>query len=206
LGPNSSSIIKRKVAKEAASLLYFGVEKEYKQAKLRAAKTLGVHFLPTNLEVAIEFDKIVEENEGNDRQKRLIRMRQEAPNLIKVLKAYNPVLVGSVWRGTIYHESDIDILVHHDEPEEILKTLKQNNFKVLQTEWIAVTKEGQRRTSFHIHLELPSKEKAEITVRSLEEAKRKERCEIYGDIITGLPLQDLERVLMENPTQRFVPF
>jgi predicted nucleotidyltransferase len=206
LGPNSSSIIKRKVAKEAASLLYFGVEKEYKQAKLRAAKTLGVHFLPTNLEVAIEFDKIVEENEGNDRQKRLIRMRQEALNLIKVLKAYNPVLVGSVWRGTIYHESDIDILVHHDEPEEILKTLKQNNFKVLQTEWIAVTKEGQRRTSFHIHLELPSKEKAEITVRSLEEAKRKERCEIYGDIITGLPLQDLERVLMENPTQRFVPF
>ena len=41
--------LKSKVAREAATLLYFGAEKEYKQAKTRAAQTLGTHFLPSNL-------------------------------------------------------------------------------------------------------------------------------------------------------------
>jgi predicted nucleotidyltransferase len=206
LNPHSSLSVRRKVAKEAANLLYFGVEKEYKQAKLRAAKTFGVHFLPTNLEVAIEFDKIAEENEGTARQARLIQMRQEALKLMKILKIYNPVLIGSVWRGTIHHESDIDIVVYHDEPDDILELLKQSNSKLLHTEWVAVTRRGHKKTSFHVHLELPIGGKAEITVRSREEANLKEMCEIYGDIITGLNIQELERVLLENPMQRFVPF
>jgi hypothetical protein len=64
-----------RVAREAATLLYFGAEKEYKQAKLKAAKTFGVHFLPTNLEVALELDRIAEEKEGSARKERLVLMR-----------------------------------------------------------------------------------------------------------------------------------
>ena len=194
------------VAREAASLLYFGVEKEYKQAKLKAAKTFGVHFLPTNLEVAIELDKIAEENEGAARQKRLIRMRKEALRLMKILEEYNPVLIGSVWRGTIHRESDIDIAVYHDEPAEVLKLIKQNNLKVTKTERTTVTKQGLKKTSFHIYLESPTKEKAEIVVRSPEEIGYKGKCEIYGDTISGLRIQELEKVLEKNSTQRFVPF
>jgi hypothetical protein len=41
---------KSKVVREAATLLYFGAEKEYKQAKLKAAETFGVSFLPSNLD------------------------------------------------------------------------------------------------------------------------------------------------------------
>ena len=62
-----ASDLKRKVAREAATLLYFGAEKEYKQAKTRAAQTLGTNFLPSNLEVALELDKMAEENEGENR-------------------------------------------------------------------------------------------------------------------------------------------
>jgi len=198
--------LRRKVAREAASLLYFGVEKEYKQAKLKAAKTFGVHFLPTNLDVVIELDKIAEENEGAARQKRLIRMRKEALRLMKILEEYKPVLIGSVWRGTIHRESDIDITVYHDEPAEVLKLIKQNNLKVTQTERTTVTKQGLKKTSFHIYLESPTKEKAEIVVRSSEEIGYKGKCEIYGDTIIGLRIQELEKVLEENSTQRFVPF
>ena len=206
LNSNVSLSLRRKVATEAASLLYFGVEKEYKQAKLKAAKTFSVHFLPTNFEVAIEFDRISEEKEGAARQERLIQMRKEALKLMKILKAYNPLLIGSVWRGTIHRRSDIDIIVYHDEPNDILKLIKQNSFKVLRTEWMAVTKRGQKKTSLHIYLELPTREKTEIIVRSPEEANRKEKCEIYGDTITGLSIQELEKMLVKNPTQRFVPF
>lgn len=197
--------LRKRVAREAASLLYFGVEKEYKQAKLKAAKIVQFKFLPTNLEVALELDKIAEENEGPARQERLIQMRKEALRLMQFLKAYRPLLIGSVWRGTIYYGSDVDIVAYHDEPEDILKILKQNNLKIMQAEWVAVTKKGKRKGSFHVHAELPTKEKAEIKIVQSLEAFMKEKCEIYGDEITGLSVQKLEKLLKENPAQRFVP-
>jgi len=42
---------RKRVAREAANMLYYGAEKEYKQAKLKVAKTFRLHFMPTNLEV-----------------------------------------------------------------------------------------------------------------------------------------------------------
>lgn len=197
--------LRKRVAKEAASLLYYGVEKEYKQAKLKAAKTVKSKFLPTNFEVALELDKIAEENEGLARKNRLIQMRKEALKLMQILKAYKPILIGSVWRGTIRYDSDVDIVVYHDEPEDILEILKQNDLKIMQAEWVTVTKKGKKHGSFHIYAELPSKEKAEIKVIQSLEVSRKEKCEIYGDEITGLSARKLKNLLKENPIQRFVP-
>jgi len=197
--------VRKKVAKEAATLLYSGVEKEYKQAKLKAATTFGTHFLPSNSEVAAELDKIAEENEGKTRQERLIQMRAKALKMMKTLKAYTPKLVGSVWRGTAHHKSDIDIVVHHDEPNDILEILKQNNIKTAQAEWVTITKKGQKKTSFHIHLQSPTNEKIEVIIRGQEEFQREEKCEIYGDKVTGLDTGELEKILKENPTQRFTP-
>jgi predicted nucleotidyltransferase len=196
---------RKKVTREAATLLYQGVEKEYKQAKLKAAKTFGLHYMPTNLEVALEIDRIAEENEGPVREERLVRMRKEALRIMQVVREYDPILVGSVWRGTIHHDSDMDIIVHHEEPEEVLKTLGRTNFKIQQTEWVRITKQGKKKASFHIHAESPIKEKVEIIVHSPEEACLKQKCEIYGDEITGLRLEDLEKVLKENPNKRFLP-
>lgn len=197
--------MRQKVARETANLLYFGVEKEYKQAKLKAARTFGVHFLPTNFEVAVEFDKIADEHEGHARKERLIQMRNEALKIMRILKAYNPKLIGSVWRGTIHRGSDIDIVLYQDSPYEIVDFLEQNNFKILQTGWVKITKRGKISSSFHVYLELSTNENVEIVIRSSEESNRKEKCEIYGDEITGLNVQKLERLLKENPTQRFVP-
>jgi hypothetical protein len=202
---NNSIELRIKIAREAASLLYFGIEKEYKQAKLKAAKTLGVKFLPTNLEVATELDKIAEEIEGEPRRERLINRRKEALKLMKMLKVYKPILVGSVWRGTAHRQSDIDIIVYHNELKAIVKTLEQNSFQIVKTEWISITEQGRKVASFHIYCESSSGEKFEVIVRSPEEAHRKVKCDIYGDEITGLSLQELEKLLKENPMQRFVP-
>jgi predicted nucleotidyltransferase len=200
-----STELRRKVAREAASLLYFGVEKEYKQAKLKATRTLGVKFLPTNLEVAKELDKIADEIEGKSREERLIQRRMEALKLMKILRAYNPLLVGSVWRGTAHRQSDIDIIAYHNEPKAIAKTLEQKGFKIVKSEWISVTEQGKKVESFHIYCESSIGEKFEVIVRNPEEAYRKVKCDVYGDEITGLSLQELEKMLKENPTQRFVP-
>ena len=202
---NADSDLRCKIAKEAATLLYFGAEKEYKQAKLKAANTLGAHFLPTNLEVAVELDKIAEAHEGPARKERLIQMRKEALKIMRILKEYSPILIGSVWRGTIRRGSDIDITVYHDVPDEILNFIKNRGVKIARAEWNTVTKKGKTKESFHVYVETPSKQTAEIVVRSPDEAGYRRKCEVFGDELKGLNVQELERVLEENPAQKFIP-
>jgi predicted nucleotidyltransferase len=191
------------VAREAATLLYFGAEKEYKQAKVKAAKNLGTKFMPSNLDVALELDKIAQDNEGDERQTRLLEMRKEALRIMLVLGDFCPVLIGSVWRGTIRRSSDIDIAVYSDATEEILRALKSAGIRVLKTQWTTINKHGETLSSFHIYSQ--NKYNIEIVARSSSEATQKRRCEIFGDQIKGLKPKELARVLEQNPLQRFVP-
>ena len=202
---NRPTSLRKRVAREAATLLYASQEKEYKQAKKRAAKTLGVRVLPSNLEVAEELDKIAEEREGPSRRELLLQMRKEALKIMEVLKDFNPRLVGSVWRGTAHQNSDIDILAFSQDPKVMLDQLRENKYKITSSEWRSVTKRGKRESSFHIHLVLPSGDEAEVIIRSPENIGRLERCEIYGDTVTGLSYLQLLKVLKERPLQKFVP-
>lgn len=200
-----SSDLRSRIAREAATLLYFRLEKEYKQAKLKAAQNFGARVLPTNREVALELDKIAEENEGPARTERLIQMRKEALKIMKILKAYCPILIGSVWRGTIRSGSDIDITMYNDEPDEIVALLKANGLKISKTERMTLAKHGKTETSFHIHGETSNNLNVEIVVRNSEEAGQRRQCETFGDEIKGLKIQELEKLLKNNPAQRFVP-
>ncbi len=161
--------------------------------------------MPSNLEVALELDKITDENEGPKRRERLIQMRTEALEVMKLLSAFYPVLIGSVWRGTIKQGSDIDIAVYADEPEEILTTLKAGGIKISKTAWAAVTKAGKTLESFHIYAQTQAQHGLEIVVRSREEAGKKRRCEIFGDELKGLNARELQRILESHPDQQFLP-
>ena len=202
---NRTKILRNRVAQEAALLLYTSQEKEYKQAKKRASETLGARVLPSNLEVAEELDRIAEEREGPSRKKLLLRMRKEAHEIMEALEDFNPRLVGSVWRGTARQNSDIDIVTFSQEHIQVLKQLQKHNFEAESSEWRSVTKEGRKESSFHIYVLLPSGDEAEIVVRSLNYLGRSERCETYGDARTGLSLNQLTKILKENPLQKFVP-
>ncbi|MDR0318623.1 MAG: nucleotidyltransferase domain-containing protein [Nitrososphaerota archaeon] len=194
-----------RVTREAAALLYFGVEKEYKQAKLKAAEIFNVHFLPTNLEIAMELDKIADEKEGSARKECLILMRQEALKIMKLLAVGSPLLVGSVWRGTNRFGSDIDIAVYADLPELILEILTKFNINIQRSCWTRVNKQGITYMSYHIYAETETKNRVEIVVRGLDEAGKPRKCEIFGDEIKGLKTIELEKLLKENPTKQFLP-
>jgi predicted nucleotidyltransferase len=193
------------VAQEAAGLLYTGQEKEYKQAKLRAAQTLGANILPSNAEVAVKLDRIAEEREGGARQRRLVQMRREALQIMQVLKDFHPILVGSVWRGTAHHNSDVDVTAYARSVKQVVSTLRESGYSLTKMEVQKVTKSGTEEWSFHISASLPSHHHAEIVVRTPEELNRHPTCEIYGDKATGLAIQQLQQVLEENPTRKFVP-
>lgn len=202
---NRSAGLRRRVAREAALLLYTSQEKEYKQAKSRAAQTLGMRILPSNAEVAEELDEIAEEREGPSRGERLSQMRKEAFQIMAVLKAFHPRLVGSVWRGTAHRNSDIDVITFSSDHNAVLDSLVRGSFRVVRAEWCSVTKRGRKESSFHIYLVLSSGNEVEVVVRSPEKMSFLGKCEIYGDVVRGLSYSQLQRVLKGNPLQRFVP-
>ena len=140
------------MAREAAILLYSGHEQEYKQAKVKAAQQLRTRILPSNLEIAIELDQVAEERESSTRKIRLIRMREEALQVMTTLNDFHPRLIGSVWRGTAHKNSDIDIIAFSRNPPEVLLHLQTNQYQILTSEWYSLTKEGEREASFHIFL------------------------------------------------------
>jgi hypothetical protein len=90
-------------------------------------------------------------------------------------------------------------------PDEILNLLKKSGVKIAKTEWTTVTKRGKPEASFHIYIETSGKQRAELVIRSSDEASRKRKCEIFGDELKGLTIQELERLLKENPAQKFIP-
>lgn len=185
------------MAREAARLLYLRLEKEYVNAKKRAAETLGLTVLPSNAEVAGELDRMADEIEGKEREERLLRMRREALRIMKALRDLNPKLVGSVWRGTARRGSDIDIYVYSRHPDEVLERLREAGFEVLTTEWRSKAQRDRARSYFHIHL-APRVEGAEIVVKDPSEAEEPETCAIYGDSIVGLAYHQLSALLQEK--------
>jgi predicted nucleotidyltransferase len=193
------------VAREAAALLYFGLEKEFRQAKLKAAETLGVHVLPSNLEVALELDRFAEETEGIARGERLVQMRRDALEFMRLLEPFCPLLIGSVWRGNIRRGSDIDIETYHDDAQKVLTHLAARGVKILGAEQMRTTEHGKPISSLHIHVESSCRHPVEIVVRGFEEKGRQRVCDIFGDQIRGLTLSELENLLKTNPAQRFLP-
>jgi predicted nucleotidyltransferase len=192
------------VAREAARLLYNRTVKEYKDAKELAASSLGTKSLPSNYEVAVELDRFVEEQEGSERLTRLIEMRKIAVDVMGLLSDYDPVLIGSVWRGTPRQGSDIDIVVYCDDPEEIEEKLSRLDIR--ESEQKTFTLDGLPRTSTHISVQV-DEHTVEVVVRPTRDREhyREERCETYGDIKRGIKLPELEKLIQADPLRQFIP-
>jgi hypothetical protein len=195
------------VAHEAALLLYYGLEKEYLQAKRRATRSLNVKILPSNRDVAEELDSIAEELEGQERQRRLIRLRTDALGLMQSLRQFSPRLIGSVWRGTATRNSDIDIRVFSDDRGPVERAFVDSGY-VIQRKVKRLKQDpisGRVNTYHHIYLKLSGGVEAEIVVHRCSDPEDAGVCAIYGDLITGLGVEGLSKVMMEDPLKKFVP-
>jgi len=196
---------RREVAREAARLLYTGASEEYIHAKERAARSLGVETMPSNHEVAIELDILADEIEGKTRAELIIKMRDLALGLMRVLSDVKPVLRGSVWRGTARKGSDIDIDVYSNDPVEVKRLLEDSGYRVTGfKEKVAVSGRVMSR-SIHIQVRLEDDIEGEVVVRPVEEHGLEVRCEVYGDVKKGLRLSELEKLMNTDSLRKFVP-
>lgn len=201
----SPDSIRKRVAREAALLLYTQQEKEYKQAKHQAAKALAMRTLPSNKDIAHEMDKLADETEGSARRERLVEMRKDALAIMVLLGEFTPRLVGSVWRGTANRNSDIDIEIFTSNQTQVLQKLKSNDLTPTKVEWQSVTKGTKSEKALHIYMTLQSGNDVELVARAPEKMDETDKCETYGDPIRGLNIHQLRRLLLINPLQKFVP-
>lgn len=195
---------REEVAREAARLLYNRSVKEYKDAKEMAAASLGSRALPSNYEVAVELDVLTGEYEGPGRQRMLLRMREIALEVMRTLGDLSPVLIGSVWRGTVRKGSDVDIVVYHTESIKVAQML--GKYKIVEVGQKQFILDGMPRTSTHISMIIDD-HPVEVVVRPPEDRGfyRDERCETYRDIKRGVGLPELEKLMSADPLRRFVP-
>jgi len=196
---------RRDVAREAARLLYTGASEEYIHAKERAARSLGIETMPSNHEVAVELDTLADEIEGKTRAELIIKMRDIALGLMRVLSNVKPVLRGSVWRGTARKGSDIDIDVYSDEPTEVKKLLEDSGYIVSSSEENVAVSGRLMSRSTHIQVTLEDEIDGEVVVRPTEEHGLEAQCEVYGDVKKGLRLPELEKLMNTDPLRKFVP-
>ena len=84
--------------------------------------------------------------------------------------------------------------------------LAGQGLEIQKIERVAVNEHGQTYSSTHIYALTTTNHVAEVNVRTIEERGKKRTCDTFGDQIKGLNIQELERVLKENPAARFLHF
>ena len=183
---------RRALAVEAARLMVDEGVREYFTAKRMAADhVLGMRHgsptqLPSNREIRaaiVERSALIEGVEA--RRRHLFEMRMAALEVMSVLQAFNPRIIGSVASGSIHATSDIDIQVFCDSDNELEHTLLVEGWCPERVEH-EVFKEGRFRRFVHFHFEHRC-EPVELSVYEHAELWRVSFSSVNGKPIDRVP-------------------
>lgn len=118
---------RRSLAHEAARLMAEGGIRDYHQAKLKAARRLGIFddaSLPRNREIEDalrEYQRLFQrQNVAGVRQR-----REAALRALEFFAPFEPRLVGPVLEGTADAHSAVSLHLHSDDPEAVHRFLDQ---------------------------------------------------------------------------------
>ena len=192
-----SDKLRRRVAWEAARLMYSREESEYFRAKLKAARRITgddvkPSDLPSNREIRDEIQVMARMIEGDRRTENLRDMRIEALRLMRVLAHFRPRLIGSTLTGHVRQGSDIDVHVFSDSVEAVVGALEREGF-VFDVEHKRVHKQGEERRFTHVHVE--DRFPFELTLYPSDKAHYVFKSSITGKAIERASIAELEQFL-----------
>ena len=146
--------------------------------------------LPSNGEISEELAKLVELLE-EDKDQRLLALREVAVFVMNQLKEFSPRLIGSVSTGRIRRDSDIDLHVFSDQIEHLEATLQHLRWQY-EKQQVMIKKGNQFIEYTHIYLqgEFP----VELSVYPRSELRVVSRSSTDGKPIKRLKLIDVERL------------
>lgn len=123
--------LRHQIAAEAARLLLRGKEKDYTAARKRAVRWLSrrrvsADDMPSNAEIQVQLYALgglfVEEREIQT----LLRMRDAARELMEILSAFQPRLIGSAVSGPVTTGAEVTLQVVADSAEDVMRTLNES--------------------------------------------------------------------------------
>ena len=202
---NRDDKIRRSIAREAARLMYEEGVREYRDAKRKAAKSfgpekalsLGSH-LPSNAEIHEQLAILVRMHEGDAQPERLRRMRRAALSWLELFEPFRPYLVGSVLTGTVREESDIDLHLFADSPEEVERFLDERDIPY-DPETVSIRYGSEIHDYFHLYLEEDGIV-IDCTVYEPDERHRRPKSSI-----TGRPMERVDAARLRELIAEEVP-
>ena len=187
--------LKQEVIKLAAELMYFGGVKEYLTAKRMASKQLGIDIFPSNAEIRDAVDQLAKLYEPN-RGENLNQMRRVALEMMEILEAFHPRLIGSVLEGTIKSTSDIDLHVFTEEYEEIMRVLDEHGSEY-NFEMVTTRKNNEIRDFPHIYV-YKDGHTIELSIYEPSEMRVRQRSSITGKPMEYATIAKLRKLLIEG--------
>ena len=124
-----SEKLRRRIAFEAARLMYGRDESEYFRAKLKAVRRVvggdvKPRDLPSNREIRDQVLALARLHEGERQRENLRQMRVSALRMMRILRPFRPRLIGSTLTGHVRAGSDIDLHVFSNNIEGICGALE----------------------------------------------------------------------------------
>jgi len=193
--------MRKSLAREAAAIMYHEGIKQYFDAKRIANKRLSsrggvkagqnrLKDLPSNGEISAELAKLVDLLE-DDKDQRLLALREVAVCVMRELQEFSPRLIGSVSTGRIRRDSDIDLHVFTDQIEDLEATLQHLQWH-FEKERVTIKKGSQfvEYTHIYMYVDFP----IELSVCPRSELRVVSRSSTDGKPIKRLKLVDVERL------------
>jgi len=195
-----SDKLRRRIAWEAARLMYARDESEYFRAKMKAARRITSgepkpSDLPSNREIRDQIEALARLHEGRRRTENLRRMRVEALRMMRILRSFRPRLIGSTLTGHVRKGSDIDLHLFSDSVEAVAAALDAEGARY-QVERKRVRKHGTETIYRHIHVvdHFPF----ELTIYPANMAHYVFKSSITGGAIPRASIAELEELLEEE--------
>jgi len=121
--------LRRRIASEAARLMFGREEPELSQARRQAARQvcrreLNRRDLPSDREIHDQFHALVREQQGRHQAEQVRAMRVEALRVMEILRPFCPRLVGAALSGYGRGELRIELHVFSDQIEEVVSALE----------------------------------------------------------------------------------
>ncbi|MBN1912727.1 MAG: HD domain-containing protein [Pirellulales bacterium] len=195
-----SEKLRRRIAWEAARLMYARDETEYFRAKLKAARRIAggdvkPRDLPSNREIRDEIQAFARLHEGDRRTENLREMRAAALRVMRILRQFRPRLIGSTMTGHVRQGSDIDLHVFSDSVEAVVAALAAEGL-FGEVERKRVRKQGEERVFTHIHVQ--DRFPFELTVYAADLAHYVFKSSVTGKAIERASIAQLEQLMAQE--------
>jgi len=147
--------------------------------------------LPSNGEISEELAKLCDLLD-DDKEQRLLALRETAIMIMRELESFSPRLIGSVSTGRIRQGSDIDLHVFTDSIDALEQTIQHLQW---QYELKQITiKKGERFVDY-THVYIDADFPIELSVYPTKEIRVVSRSSTDGKPIHRLKIADVERLI-----------